>query len=520
MADKNVPSAENNSKLKVVESKKKTAKKEPMTFKKLITIIIIVILAMLMVGGIYYVIVMIAQSRAEKANAWGTYDGENIVIENNNVFYNTLVNDSNLQTAYLNGDYNSMLSSYYNAYQAQVVFTALSKEAKQAGIVAPQDLVNDLILKAGVYNGEDGTFSEDVFNASSEAERVQVNNYYTAYYPYNTVLSDLQTTIVSKQESDFVSEIAQKTSSFDYFVIDYNAYPNELAVAYANENEGLFDRMGLSILSATTEDKIKEAYEALKSGTEWTEAVSTYSEDSYASAGGSVGTVAVFSLLTNLNDQADIEKIRALEVGTYSEPILSPMGYAIYRLDTTIETADLTDDETLASVKYYINQNNSEEVAPYIETAVGLATAQAQTDFEGAAESVNSEVISVNGVSNNVGQSQYLGGFESYDSLGYLASAAKDEAVSKELFSADEDYVTGAIPVTEADSSTYIVAKVTEKQTENTNNAYVTNMLYSYYAPLQPVYDRFYNVMSSSKHQENFYTQFFSTLFSSSTSST
>jgi hypothetical protein len=45
-------------------------------------------------------------------------------------------------------------------------------------------------------------------------------------------------------------------------------------------------------------------------------------------------------------------------------------------------------------------------------------------------------------------------------------------------------------------------------------------MLYSYYAPLQPVYDRFYNVMNSSKHQENFYTQFFSTLFSSSTSST
>ncbi|MBQ2527807.1 MAG: hypothetical protein II544_03550, partial [Spirochaetales bacterium] len=252
-----------------------------------------------------------------------------------------------------------------------------------------------------------------------------------------------------------------------------------------------------------------------KSGTEWTEAVSTYSEDSYASAGGSVGTVAVFSLLTNLNDQADIEKIRALEVGTYSEPILSPMGYAIYRLDTAIETADLTDDETLASVKYYINQNNSEEVAPYIETAVGLATAQAQTDFEGAAESVNSEVISVNGVSNNVGQSQYLGGFESYDSLGYLASAAKDEAVSKELFSAEEGYVTGAIPVTEANSSRYLVAKVTEKQTENENNAYVTSMLYSYYAPLQPVYDAAYNVMSSSKHQENFYTQFFSTLFSS-----
>ena len=518
MADKNVPSAENkDSKLKVVESKQKKAKKEPMTFKKLITIIIIVVLALLMVGGIYYVVVMVAQSKAEKANAWGTYDGENIVIENNNVFYNTLVNDSNLQTAYLNGDYNTLLQSYYNAYQAQVVFTALSKEAKQAGIVAPQDLVNELILRAGVYNGSDGNFSQEVFDASSEAERVQVNSYYTAYYPYNTVLSDLQTTIVSQQEADFISEIAQKTSSFEYFVINYNAYPTELATAYGTENADLFEKMGLSILSTTTEENSKLAYEALQAGTDWSEVVSTYSEDSYASNSGSVGTIAVFSLLTNLSEQIDIEKVRALEVGSYTEPIQSPMGYAIYKLDSAFEAADFSDPETLASVKYYINQQNPEEVAPYIETAVGLATSQAQTDFEGAAKAVNAEIINVEGVSNNNGESQYLGSISSYDSLGYLASAAKDEAVSKELFSAEEGYVTGAIPVTEADDSTYLVAQVTEVKTDNTNNAYVTSMLYNYYAPLQPVYDRFYNVMSSSKHKDNFYTQFFTTLFSSTT---
>ena len=149
MADKNVPSADSkNSKLKAVESKQKNEKKEKMSFKKLITIIIIVVLAMLMVGGIYYVVVLVSQSKAEKANSWGSYDGESIMIENNNVFYNTLVNDSNLQTAYLNGDYNTLLSSYYSAYQAQVAFMALSKDAKEAGIVAPQDLVNDLIIRS------------------------------------------------------------------------------------------------------------------------------------------------------------------------------------------------------------------------------------------------------------------------------------------------------------------------------------------------------------------------------------
>ena len=86
MADKNVPSAENkDAKLKVVESKKKE-KKEPMSFKKLITIIIIAVLALLMVGGVYYVVVLISQDKAEKASAWGSYDGQDVRIENNNVF--------------------------------------------------------------------------------------------------------------------------------------------------------------------------------------------------------------------------------------------------------------------------------------------------------------------------------------------------------------------------------------------------------------------------------------------------
>jgi hypothetical protein len=301
-------------------------------------------------------------------------------------------------------------------------------------------------------------------------------------------------------------------------VINFLAYPNELAEAYGKENPDLFRQANISVISCTSEEKINTAYEALQAGDEWNQVVATYSEDSYAQNAGAIEDLALFSIVPNMSNADDIEIIKALEVGQYTAPIQSPNGYTIYRLDGEIHDADFSDPETLASVKYYINQNNSEEVAPYIETAVGLATAQAQTDFEGAANSANAEIVSVNNVSNNVGQSQYLGGFDSYDSLGFLASAAKDEAVSKELFSADEGYVTGAIPVTESDGSTYIVAKVTEKQTENTNNAYVTDMLYSYYAPLQPVYDRFYNVMNSSKHQENFYTQFFSTLFSSSSS--
>ena len=517
MADKNVPSADSkNSKLKAVESKQKNEKKEKMSFKKLITIIIIVVLAMLMVGGVYYVVVLISQSKAEKANSWGSYDDESIMIENNNVFYNTLVNDSNLQTAYLNGDYNTLLSSYYSAYQAQVAFMALSKDAKEAGIVAPQDLVNDLIIRSGVYNGEDGTYSADVFNASSEADRIAVNTYYTKYYPYTAVLSDLQSTIVSKQERDFVEDMSKKTRSFEYFVINFLAYPNELAEAYGKENPDLFRQANISVISCTSEEKINTAYEALQAGDEWNQVVATYSEDSYAQNAGAIEDLALFSIVPNMSNADDIEIIKALEVGQYTAPIQSPNGYTIYRLDGEIHDADFSDPETLASVKYYINQNNPEEVLPYIDAAVGTASAQAQTDFEGAANSVNAEIVTIAAVANNIGGSQYLGGIASYDSQGYLASQAQDEAISRELFTTEEGHVTAALAVADAEN-TYIVAKVDQIDDNNTANAYVTTMLYNYYASQQPAYDRMNNALASNLHVNNFYNQFFATLFSSTT---
>ncbi len=517
MAEKNVPSAETKDfKLKAVETKQRKAKKEPMTFKKLITIIIIVILALLMVGGVYYVVVMVSQAKAEKSSAWGYYDGESINLENNSVFYNTLVNDSNFQTAYLNGDYSTLLSSYYNAYQSQVVFTALSKDAKEAGIVAPQKLVNDLIIKAGVYNDSDGKFSEDLFNQSSEADRLTVNNYYTAYYPYNVVVSDIQSSIISAPEVAFITEIAGKTRTFDYFVVDYNAYPDELAAAYGAENANLFDTAELSIISATSEESINAAYEALNAGTAWADVVSTYSQDTYAESEGKVGSLQVFSIVTNLSDAASIDQITGLEVGAYTAPLQSPSGYSIYRLDSEIVKADLSDASTLSAVKYYISSNGIEDITSYVDTAVGLASATAQSDFEAAAEGANATVISVSASNNNLGASQYLGGIDYYDTNGYLAKFSTDETVAKELFTSEDGHVTGALPVSGQDN-TYVIAKVTGINENDSNATYVATMLYAYYAAMQPAYDRFYNVIASDKHTDNFYTQFFATVFSSST---
>ena len=448
-------------------------------------------------------------------DAWGLYDGESIVIEYNNVFYNTLVNDLNLQTAYLNGDYQSLFQSYYNAYQAQVAFTALSKEAKKAGIIAPQDMVNDLIIRSGVYNGKDGIFSTEVYNATPDSERNMVNTYYTEYFPYNAVLSDLQSTIVSEQEVNFVENIAKKTRSFEYFVINYLSYPNELAEEFGKKNADLFREANISIISTANEDDIKAASLALKYGATWEETVEAYSEDSYSSNGGFIGTLPLFAITSNMTNAEDIKLLTALQPGKNTAPIAGPNGYAIYRLNSAIKAADFKNSETLNAVKYYINSVEPESVQTYIESAVKDTSALAVSDFKAAAAKNNATIIFVENVPNNIGESQFLASLSTADTNGFLVAALRYESLYSELFTAEKGYVTGGIAVPDK-TGTYIVVKVTDINPNDTSNAYATTLLYNYYAQQQPAYDKINIVLNSSKHVNNFYTQFFNALFSSS----
>ena len=522
MADKNVPSEETkneekNTTLKVMETKPKKAKKdsEPWTAKRILTTVIIAILALLMIGGLYYIIVMISQSKSEDSSAWGYYDGEAIKIETNNVFYNTLMSDSDFQTAYASGDYSTLMQSYYNAYQQQVIYTALSKEAKAAKIAAPQSLVDEMILSSGVYNDEDGNFSQETYKNTSDANKILVNTYYTNLYPYQVVLSDYSSAIVSQQEKDFVSEIASQARSFEYFVVDYNAYPNDLAAEYGKANEDLFKTISLSMISNSDEEKINQAYTDLTAGSAWADVTTLYSTDSYASDGGNVGTIRLYALSATLSDSADLDKIVALEMGSYTEPIKTTSGYAIYKIDSKIMPADFTDEETLVDVKSYLYNNESETVTAYIDSEISTIADLAQTDFNAAADSCNATIETVSSVSDNIGDSQYIVGMEYYDASGYLATATEDESVSRELFTADAGYVTGAI----SSDDKYVIAKVTSIDDDNSSMSYLTDIYYSYYGPYQVQTDKMYAILLSDKFEDNFYMQFLTQYFSSMSSS-
>ena len=519
MADKNVPSEETakeekNTTLKEMETKPKKAKKtgEPWTAKRVITTIIIAILALLMIGSLYYIIVMVAQAKSEDSNAWGYYNGKAIKIETNNVFYNTLMSDSDFQTAYASGDYSTLMQSYYSAYQQQVIFTAITEDAQAAKIAAPQKLVDDLIISSGVYNDEDGNFSEETYKNTAESTRILVNSYYTSLYPYQVVLSDYASAIVSDAEMNFVTELASKSRSFEYFVVDYNAYPNDLAAEYGKANADLFKSVSLATITNSDEEKINQAYTDLSNGSAWSDVATLYSSDTTTAE---ATETKLYSISAGLADSADLDKIVALELGSYTEPIKTSSGYAIYKVDSKITPADFSNEDVLAEVKSYIYSNEAETITSYINSEISTIAEAAQSDFEAAAKSCNATIETVSSASNNIGDSQYLIGMEYYDAEGYLATAAEDENVSRELFTADEGYITGAI----ASDDKYVIAKVTSINDDSASMASLINIYYNYYGPYQVQTDKMYAILLSDKFEDNFYMQFWTQLFSSSTSS-
>jgi hypothetical protein len=395
---------------------KENTKKEPWTAKRIATTVVIAVLALLMIGGLSYVIIMYQQDH-DDSNVFGYYKGEPIRYEAGSVFYNT-VNNSDYMTAYLSGDWSSMYSIWYQAYQGEVVYRALADLANQAGVTSPDELVNRLVIDSGLYASEDGskTFDEEVYKATAPANRTATYNYLKKIFPYYVVNTDLQTVVVSTAESDFVGSLSENTRSFDYFVVGANAIPDDVALE--------FDHSGMTL-------------------------------------------------------QQDAE-------GKDIEP-------------------------TLNEIKAYMLSQDAGKYSAYIDLQALQAQDAAKSDFSKAAEEYGDGVVTLENVTNNIGQSSVvMNGINNSDSKGYLASVLTESLV-KELYEAEEGYV--ASPVKASDGS-YVFVKVTSTASDDSWSS-LTAQLYPYYAGQFTMNDLASEVMSSPDFEDNFYEKFLQILIGS-----
>lgn len=498
MADKKVGSEKE---LKVEKIKKE---KGEWTAKKIATTVIIVILAFLMIGGSFYYI--FTPGFREDANAFGYYGKKPVVYEANNVFGRTLQNDVDYAESAANGNYTQMYKSWSEAYQAQVIFEALNGLAEDAKIGAPKELVGKFIIDSGVFNNEDGEFDEEKYNSVHPIERQIFVDYVRNAVPYQVALKDVSSLIIPKNEKSFISDLNKKGRDFSYYNVDYNVYPVDRAVKYVAENENLFTKLDVSIISCETEENAKKAYDDLKSGKSWSDAVKEYSQDNYAENDGVLGSQLYANIVvSNLKNADDINQITSLKKDEFTKPIQGPYAWAVYKLNNDPVKPNKDDEGLVSYAKSVISAKNPEEVKPYIDNEVAFIQSKSKEELNALVDSMGSAIVQVKGATNNIGNSQFFAGMQYSDPKAELALAVmNNEDLAKQLFTGKKGDIIGPV---ETDGGTLFI-RIDNEEAEGTM-ASLMDSYYDAYSSQISLADMRDGILSSDKHKDNFTEKFF-----------
>ena len=435
---------------------------------------------------------------------FGRYNGKKIELKNGNFFSYQLQNIANYY-AQQNGGVipNSYyFQIYYTAFQNAVVYEALNEMADKAGVKASSEAIADGIVSSGYWNNSDGEFDTERYDAASKSDKDFIRSYVAMSLPFQSVEYDIANVKVSDAETEFIETINGNTRSFEYIVIDQNAYGNEEAITYATNNPEPFVEIGLSTLSYSTEAEANDTLAKLKDGSMTFEEAAASSVDAYAANNGKVGAVFKHELdgtLTGIDGASDT--VFSTAVGDYAGPYATATGYTIFKVDSEPAVADFTTDNSLMHIKEYIADNENQIMTTYLAGVANDVYAIAQNDFDEAADKYNLEVVSVSNVAENPGSSQFIASFNYSDYTGLLANAAADTEFENKLFSAEDGSVLEPI----LSGTSYIVVRPTASNGTNYIANYVSAM-YSSYAGQLALSDMQNSILTSDKLKNDFYT--------------
>lgn len=439
---------------------------------------------------------------------FGSYNGEKIEYAQDSYFYDQYQKYGSEYKGSTTDSNMALYQIWSQAFNSTVLYTAVSQMAKAAGIIETEETINKAIIDSGYYN-VDGKFNTEAYNKASTEQKNSIRKTITRVLPYQTVLTDISTALVSDSEAEYVAKMADDTRTFKYVSFDSSLYPKELTAEYALTNPKLFEQVTLNIISAKDKETADSILAEINGGKDFAEVAKDKSEDSYASKGGELGTIPFYAIKSNFKNEDESMNILDAEVGSVIGPFESASGYSIYKVgDKT--TPDYTSEDTLNMVRSYITNYDSSIMDNFLqEKAKEFKATIADGDFDSAAKAANLTVNAVNATPKNIGNSQYMSSFSSSDSAQLLANAATDEATLKSLFSADVN--TALDPI--KSSSSYIVPFVQAEDKSSGMGDYLKS-IYPYYASQEVQNDLQNVIMSSDKLENNFLTVFFDRIMS------
>ncbi len=401
-------------------------------------------------------------------------------------------------------------SAMQNAYSSAIIRLGIFDELKQAGYTVPVSMINEALI--GFYTDSSGRYSNKVYSETSElvraTQRRSVTEELTVLRYVSDVLgsqSGLYGFKTSSKEMEHLKTMAKTERSFTYVAFPVSDYPDFEVIAFAKEKPELFLSHNLSVITFDTEETAKRvAASVLKNEVTFDDALAAYSTRVGTDGSGRLQAALRADINTLFADAEDLETVLALTTGQISKIVKAGENYAIVRCDGEAVNPDLSSPEMLSKIREWINANEKGRVEDYI-------VAKARTFAEQATADGLTRAARDNGLTSkttvpfalNVASSPLLTALSAEDQP-ELAEAANSEAFFRTAFTLKTGQVSEPILL----GSNVLVLSLNEEKTADPQMTETLPMMFNYYANSWKNSQLSDHFLSSSKHENNFFSTY------------
>jgi hypothetical protein len=408
-------------------------KANPFMFIGTIIILIIVIVAFVLVPAI-----VPGAERNQTDLTFGAYDKIPITYVPGNYFariYDMIAGSRQDQVDPNNFQF-AAYQLWRDAFEMAAVNTAILHEMEKSGYTPPVNTVDREMAQLAQFQ-ENGRFSSALYNRMDSNTRLtlwrQVRDNIISEHFYSDVMSLLK----PAAEAAFIARMNSPQRSFDMVSFSTEAYPDSEVGAYAKEHPDLFRTVHLSKITVNSgEREARQILNSIKDGTSsFEDAARAHSRDSYTEKGGDMGIKQAHELTQEVPENTDRERLLALEKGEYSDVIKLGSGWAFFRAEDAVQSADFDDSATIEKVRSYIREFERGRMEDWtIEQARAFIGLVGEFDFNEAVYQRGIEKRSFGPLPVNYGNVELYTSLSSF-SVGELSGSYVDDNFWKTAFS-------------------------------------------------------------------------------------
>lgn len=335
------------------------------------------------------------------------------------------------------------------SFERTVVHVGILDIVESSGLSVTNNLIDIRLTEYGPYM-ENGEFSEEKYRATSKTEKAVTRRLFRENLKEEQFITDFfDNQYTSENEVAFIKSMASPERNFRYVYFSFGEFPVEKVKAYANDNSELFQKIKLSKITITSSEADAEAVhrQVMENPAVFAELARTQSVDAFREKGGEMDWMMYYQLEPDFSSEDELQNVFALKRGEISDIITTESGdrtsWTIYKCDSPPVAADFDDEETLTTVRDYMERYEGGLIEDYlIGQAEDFRRAARETDFMSASTETGAEFDITDYFPINYGGSFFLKPVRSMTEKNVLGSAMYNEDFFSVAFDLTENQIS------------------------------------------------------------------------------